>query len=64
MTKIVKILNKHFGIVIDDTIVPSTDSHLTFDGLYSDSDVWTITYNLKDSAVADYDIIYDGGNSQ
>ena len=42
----------------------TTTSELIFDGLYSDSDVWTITYNLKDSAVADYDIIYDGGNSQ
>ena len=37
---------------------------LIFDGLYSDSEVSAITYNLKDSAVADYDIIYNGGNSQ
>ena len=54
----------HNALILLEDTTSSTDSIFNFDGLYSDSEVWAITYNLKDSAVADYDIIYDGGNSQ
>lgn len=54
----------HNVLVLLDESAETTSSQLSFDGLYSDTVVWEINYNLKDSTATDADIIYDGGNSQ